>query len=287
LYAPVDAEVVRFAVPEDRLVRADQALALLYFDTPLQQKLSQLRSEIDGRDETIAALDAEFASATTPQERLKLSTDRTREVAERRLKELELLTLRKETDAQWLTREARPGWYFWLKAPLTGTVLTADYQENLTNRYVRPSDPLLRVGNTNGPWEVELRIPQQHIGQVLRALREEADRARAEGRPPRPLDVDLLVLSTPNRTFTGKLHRDRIAAAARPEPEDVNATEPAVLAWVRIDGDDIPPEQRVPRELFVTGTEVHARIRCGAHPLGYSLFYGVWEFLYERVVFLF
>ena len=26
-------------------------------------------------------------------------------------------------------------------------------------------------------------------------------------------------------------------------------------------------------------------IRCGDHSMGYSLFYGVWEFLYEHVVF--
>ena len=40
-------------------------------------------------------------------------------------------------------------------------------------------------------------------------------------------------------------------------------------------------------ELLVTGTEVHAKVRCGNHALGYSFFYGLWEFLYEKVVFFF
>ena len=35
----------------------------------------------------------------------------------------------------------------------------------------------------------------------------------------------------------------------------------------------------------VSGTEVRAKVRCGNHRAGYSLFYGVWEFLYEKVVF--
>jgi hypothetical protein len=38
---------------------------------------------------------------------------------------------------------------------------------------------------------------------------------------------------------------------------------------------------------LLSGTEVHSRIRCGNRPMGYSLFYGVWEFLYEKVVFFF
>jgi hypothetical protein len=37
----------------------------------------------------------------------------------------------------------------------------------------------------------------------------------------------------------------------------------------------------------VTGTEVVAKVRCGNHAMGYSLFYGVWEFFYEKVVFFF
>ena len=63
--------------------------------------------------------------------------------------------------------------------------------------------------------------------------------------------------------------------------------EPVVLASVRLDGPDIPEAERIPRDLLVTGTEVHTKIRCGDRPLGYSLFYGVWEFAYEKVVFFF
>jgi hypothetical protein len=37
----------------------------------------------------------------------------------------------------------------------------------------------------------------------------------------------------------------------------------------------------------VTDVEVKARIRSGDHSLGYSLFYGMWEFLYEKVIFFF
>jgi hypothetical protein len=38
---------------------------------------------------------------------------------------------------------------------------------------------------------------------------------------------------------------------------------------------------------MLTGTEIHARVRCGNAAMGYSLFYGVWEFIYEKIVFFF
>ena len=52
-------------------------------------------------------------------------------------------------------------------------------------------------------------------------------------------------------------------------------------------GDDIPEGYRLSPSDLVTGAEVHTRIRCGNHAMGYSLFYGLWEFLYEKVVFFF
>ena len=53
------------------------------------------------------------------------------------------------------------------------------------------------------------------------------------------------------------------------------------------DDEGVDPRYRVPHELLLSGTEVHAKVRCGNHRLGYSLFYGVWEFFYEKVLFWF
>ena len=62
-------------------------------------------------------------------------------------------------------------------------------------------------------------------------------------------------------------------------------------AVVRIDGPGIAERDQVPNDpetmLRLTNTEVHAKVRCGKHKMGYSLFYGVWEFFYEKVVFFF
>lgn len=174
-----------------------------------------------------------------------------------------------------------PG-HFIIKAPMDGIVLTSEFRE-LINKFVRPSDPLLRIGKTdaNRPqlndWEIELKIPQKHVGQVLRAFPANA--------PETQLDVDILVTSAPTQVFRGKLEKKKVAAQANPNKDDQGEPEPVVMSWVRLVGEDIPPGSRIPTDLLLTGTEVHTRVRCGLRPMGYSLFYGVWEFVFDKIIF--
>jgi hypothetical protein len=279
IYAPVEGQVVGFApgVEPGALVRAGEELVLLY-DVQLESKLVQLGQEAAAIDQDITTLNKHLNNKelTAPHEgeRLRLDSERRQKEALRDQRRWELRALRARTNSD----PARPG-NFWLKAPFRGTVLSWDFRETLTNRQVKPSEPLLRLGDKDGAWEVELKIPQKHMGQIVRAF--------AAAGPRAELDVDLLALSAPTRTFKGRLARGRLGGEASPNKDDPNEAEPVVLAGVRIDGADIPPADRLPRELLVTGTEVHAKVRCGNHPMGYSLLYGVWEFFYEKVVFFF
>jgi hypothetical protein len=275
IYAPVEGQVVRFeeGVQPGGLVRENQSLILMY-DVQLEIQLVRLTNEIAGAQQAIEALARQETEATTEADRLRHSAEKRQKEFLRDRKILERKALRDRTHAD----DARPG-YFWLTAPLTGTLLNADFRENLTHRYVRPSEPLLRIGDKTRHWEIELKIPQQHIGHLVEAF--EADR------PDGDLDVDLKLLSAPTRTFRGKLSRRRISSQAVPDRDDVSHPEPVVLASVRIGGPGIPEAERIPPDLLVTGTEVHVKVRCGDHPLGYSLFHGLWEFVNEKVAFFF
>ncbi len=178
---------------------------------------------------------------------------------------------------------------FAVKSPLTGIVLgspaNSDFREYLLNRQVKPSDALLRIGYTDlknpkaSDWEIELKIPQKNIGQVLQAYMNKA--------PSSELDVDILLTSMPTKTFKGKLRRSKIAFQAITNRDANNEPDPVVQAWVRISGEGIPADARVPSSQLLAGTEVHARIRCGNRAMGYSLFHGVWEWVYEKIVFFF
>src|SRR5262249_55866485 len=146
-----------------------QELVLMY-DANLELKLMGLMREIQGSKAKISALEHGTAKTLSGAEVAKNDGDLQQERAILKAKEDEKAALMKRTSSQ----EGRPG-YFWIKAPSLPpgaesggsqwTVLNADFRENLIGRYVKPSDPLLRLGDKEGDWEVELKIPQKHIGQ--------------------------------------------------------------------------------------------------------------------------
>jgi len=166
-------------------------------------------------------------------------------------------------------------------------ILNQDFREQLKNKTVSPKEPLMRVGHVDGGWEVILKIPQKHMGKLLQGFQEAAEDDN-DGRG-KYLWVDVLVTSqpTPGHQGRGKLYRDKVTAMAEPNRDDQNESEPVVIGYVEINTPSIPEEYHINPNLLVTDVEVKARIRSGDHSLGYSLFYGMWEFLYEKVIFFF
>jgi hypothetical protein len=275
-FAPVEGQIGRIPVGlmSGSAVYKEQDLLFMY-DKDLAEKIAQLRGEINGADWVI-----KHSNSKTNRE------DGQDQAA---AKEISEANLTRDTKAALLADllertnsvPNKPG-HFAVRSPMNGIVLSSDFKENLEGRYVKPNEPLIRLGETNkknpkvSDWEIELNIPQKHIGQVLKAFNDKEE-----------LDVDILLSSMPTQTFKGKLRKSKVALQANPKRDANNEPEPVVLAWVRISGSDIPTEYQMPTDKLLTGTEVHARIRCGNRAMGYSLFYGVWEFIYEKVVFFF
>src|SRR5262249_31371773 len=114
-------------------------------------------------------------------------------------------------------------------------VLTSNFQEKVGSE-VKPNEPIMRLGAMDGPPEIELKIPQKHIGQVRKAY----DRLKTD-----ELEVDFLLLGETTVPYKGFLHRSRIAGEATPNREDQNDPEPFVLAYARIEGPDIPEGYQV------------------------------------------
>jgi hypothetical protein len=255
----------------------DQEVILVY-GSELEGKIRALEKDIIQAESSIARLMPLQEKRGDDQVNVQLELIKAKVTLQ--VKSVELDELCKRTNAN----RNKPG-EFWLKSPLGGIVLSSDFRETLLNRPIKPNEPLIRVGKVNlrdpkrGDWEVELKIPQKNIGHVLAAFHELP--------PGEELDVDLQLRTEPESTYKGKLALNKIAQEANPNRDDNNESEPVVLAWVRIDGDDIPEAYRVPHRRLLAGTEFHTRVRCGLHPMGYSLFYGVWEFMYEKLVFPF
>jgi hypothetical protein len=230
------------------------------------------KEELKYKNASAQELEAKSKGNVSPTDLAAIIRDKGEAEFNRDLKSLQLRRLQKRVNANL----QNPG-EFWVKSPMTGMVLTSDFRENYTNRRVKPSEFLLRIGYAKPSvedWEIELKIPQKGIGKVRKAFL--ALKANEE------LWVDLMPASAPTVTYKGKLARNKVSPEALPNKDDNNEPEPVVLAWVRIDGNDIPKEYRMPRELLLTGTEVTAKVRCGEHAWGYTLFHPVWEFICEK-----
>jgi hypothetical protein len=288
IYSPVAGTVKEFYVAPSDVVGEHRSLGLM-FDLKLQEKLRQLMTERDNAHHEADEADLQAKNLLVSQSdraRALVDADKARRTETAKQREIDE-TIRR-TNARPNPDEAG---FFDLRAPAfkpedarslrnqEWTVLNGNFREEWTGRGVQPSDVLLRLGARSGPWEIELKIPQKHIGQVKAGFSYQGKRD--------VLDVDFLLRSDPTRTYKGKLYRWRIAGEATPGHDENNEPEPYVLAYVSIDDKDIDPEYRLPRESLTSGTEVHAKVRCGDHRLGYSLFYGVWEFVYEKIVFFF
>jgi hypothetical protein len=276
IYAPIAGKVMEIpaGLESGKKVTKGQPL-LIMFDLDLADKVSKMQTEIEVLGNKI----------NTPAQRTTEGPDKgfdavaLEESKIQRRKTIEnLQRLKQLTNADL----ARPG-YFTIAAPRNGIILSADFRENLLGRNVKPGDPLMRIGYTdiNNPklsdWEIELKIPQKHYGQVMRAY----DRKK----PGEPLDVDVMFLTKPWTSYTAKLYRTKIAAQANTQKDEHNENEPVILAYANVSDASIAEAARIPPSLFLSGGEVKTRIRCGNHAMGYSLFYGVYEFGYEKVFF--
>lgn len=252
----------------------------------------QLEREIRGFRKEIQLASADVIMfehrATKGSESDKLQShteaEKTRIVRDAKERELQALLARTNGDPV----PQREG-FFYLRSPFftsteasllgdkrSWTILSTNFKEDLTERAVKPTDELLRLGAKDGPWEIETKIPQQNIGHILMAYHDLNSDV---------LDVEFILRADSSRKFHGKLRRDRIGGEAMPAGNDQENPDPMVTAFVTITKEDLV-KLRVDN-LLVSGTEIRAKVRCGNKPMGYALFYGVWEFFYEKVIFFF
>jgi hypothetical protein len=291
VFSPMDGQVKVIVVnPKDEILPG-APVAILYRQE-WGEKITQLKYQREALSKQIAAL-RNTPEGLSPELRAQRSLDKIKYETDLKVVRDHLDTYRDLFKCD--LRDGREG-YYEVTAPATRpsspsgrpvwTVLTQDLKE-LTNKNVGPKDPLLRVGHVHGGWEVVLKIPQKHMGKLMKGFQESAEDDK-DGRG-KYLWVDVLISSepTPGHQGRGKLYRDKVTGQAEPNRDEQNESEPVVFGYVRINTPDIPEEYHLDPDLLVTDVDVRARIRAGDHSMGYSLFYGMWEFLYEKVIFFF
>jgi len=238
--------------------RVDRGQELLFLeDMETQLKVEQLDIRVSAAEHRLAVINELLGKAQPDGERDAL-------VRERIDREYELRKASAER-AVWLQGSRSPR-KTPVTAPLSGTVVTFDAREQLLGKTVKPGDSLLRVAQVEGPWEVELNIPEGSVGHIREGLR----------RNSQGLEVSLLLTCRPNRSYTGILTRQGLGGetlvkdGATVLPVRVQITDPELLACLT----ELP-----------VGAEVRAKVNCGARALGYVWCCDLVEFFYEHVWF--
>ena len=138
-----------------------------------------------------------------------------------------------------------------LTSPINGQLLTWEAARILENRPVRRGDLLVKVADVDGPWVLEIRVPDQHIGYV--------NDARRELKPD--LDVSFVLATDPKTTWTG-----RVTDVAK-DTRSFGESGPTVLVTVEID------QNRIPKTQLRPGATVIPHIHTGQRPIGFVWFH--------------
>jgi biotin carboxyl carrier protein len=257
VYATLHGKVVEMKSQHGDRVEKNQEL-LFVEDLDSQLKIEQLGLKASFAEQRLAMLGEQIAKAATAEdrnsfikERINLEYDLRKAVVERDILLQGSLSPRKAA----------------VRSPLAGKVVTFDTREQLVGKTVKPGDPLVRIARVDGPWEIELLIPESRIA----ALRDGLHRA-----PAGELPVDLLLASHPLRTFQGKLRRDGLGG-------ETTIKDNAVVLPVRVQIADAELASLL--SSMPVGLEVRAKVDCGQRALGQVWFGDLLEFFYEHLWF--
>jgi multidrug efflux pump subunit AcrA (membrane-fusion protein) len=214
------------------------------------------QAEVEGRRtaaaEQISAVERTLfdeAKKLTSEERSRLSGERSR------LRE-EIASLDRQ-----LTLYADKRKHLVVVSPIDGEVTTWSADDLLENRPVRQGQQLLTVAAVGGPWELELRVPDDRSGRVV-------DAAAASNEP---LRVTFSPAVDPTVIREGTVVEIHNSAELRGEEGNT------VLVRAAINAADL--KQRRP------GAEVAAHIHCGRRSIGYVWLHDVADFVRGKILF--
>jgi multidrug efflux pump subunit AcrA (membrane-fusion protein) len=146
-------------------------------------------------------------------------------------------------------------------SPIDGEVITWDVEDQLLARPVTRGEVLLTVAQTDGPWVLELLLPDKRVGHMRDAVQELGEE----------LDVTFILATDPGQELQGTVQRVATSTI-------VDATEGLVLPiTVAINEADVTHLR--------PGAKVVARIDCGRQPIGYVWLHELFEFFQSRVLF--
>jgi multidrug efflux pump subunit AcrA (membrane-fusion protein) len=252
VFAPTDGVVREVRVAHGERCAQNDVLAVLS-KPQLEQELARITGELQTAQKRMDSIQAARLENT---EQTAVARERyfhlTAEEEEVKALIQSLQSQRRVLDAQQSELTVR--------SPLAGQVLTWNVREILESRPVARGDLLMMVADVDGPWILEIQVPDDQIGYVL-------DAQDAGGTEP---TVTFLLGTDPGTTYHGTLQR--IGKGVETVDE-----RSYVLVTAAID------KAQIPR--LHPGATAIPRIHCGRRSLGFVWFHGLWNAIRTRLLF--
>lgn len=246
IFAPWDGDVKEVLVESGQRVRAGETLLLLESDD-LDASRIEVENELQEKQKLVAAL--------TQQEHAARRKDDVNELI-RIEAELVKAAIGVEGAQAKLNKILSRLEKLAVKAPADGVVATFQVRQVLQNRPVRRGELLLEVMEPDGPWRLELEVPEYRMGHVMTAL---------EKSPTRTLPVEYVMATAVEKSYQGTMTQ----IATRSNESQAEGT--IVEVYADINKADLPSQN--------IGAQVISKINCGPKSLFYVLFGDVVEFV--------
>jgi multidrug efflux pump subunit AcrA (membrane-fusion protein) len=256
VFAPLDGVIAQVPVEHGQIVEAGAVLAELT-NTDLDLQLTELLGRQSTNQQRLTALQRALLDTKGGGARLPLNEEN--RVAG------EMLQLRQE--AQSIERELKlvrdKQQQLTIAAPQRGQVVTWKVRDLLLHRPVIRGQSLMTLANPDGPWELELYLPERRLAHVQWGQRSSG----AEN----ALNVEFVLSSHPGQKYHGQMAEVEQAAEVRGEEGNT------VLVRVTVEKEELPP--------LHDQTTVTAKIACGRTSIGYAWFCDLIETVQSKVLF--
>jgi hypothetical protein len=261
VFAHTDGEVEKVLVDHNDPVKKDEPLVVMK-NAELDHQIETTRGQLS-------------QSQTQAYELKRLLNDNTRMTEADRIrydqdvKQAEQEVLNKDKELKILL-ERREDLY--RLSPIDGIVTTWDVKKVLNARPVVTGQVLMNIANPNGPWEVEVLMPEKRMRYLDYGFEHEA-KTDKDGKEYLP--VEIILRTAPETKYFGKLYRDGIGQRA-----ELHAEDGAVVKLRCIPDDDTL--QKITRR---PGAQVMADVKCGKRSVAFVCFYEVIEWIRANVLF--
>ncbi len=255
VFAPSEGTVEEVYVEHGDVVKKGDLLARLR-STDLGVQIEKVRGDRDATRAALSKIEREMLAdqkRLTAEDRNQLSGNRLE--LRRRLETLNTqVTLYESKQAELEVR-----------SPVDGVVVTWDVKNKLINRPVQRGQELIRIGDLDKDWQLELNMPEDRMGYLAKQQKE--------------MGQDLYVRYI-LATDTGTEHEGRIKEVqllAEPHGDEGNS----VSIKVTINQNDLLREHVRP------GATVSAKVFCGRRPIGFVWFHDLVAFIQSKILFRF